>query len=853
MQRPTLDVPRLALLSILVGNLSGCAASGVEPGSGDPVESAAEDLGVAIPGCANTGFSAGTLTLSVDANPLVLSSANGKITANGFICTGTVGTTAHAPLTVVDVSKILIYGSAADNKVIVDFLPGTFGTKLLAANGGILVNFKDNSSASLGSGAGADSLMIRGRPTPETYKFGKVASTSDVYVEVTGDKVADIEVKPPAAMGSSLAIAASLGGGNDVVIANPTTTDFDKFSAVTNLAITTMTLGITAYGGVGDDKFTGGKGNDAFYGGDGNDLFKADSVGDGADVYSGDLGNDTVDYSTRSGNMNIDLGPASPSLQGSIDLASPALYGTGGTLDGTTLALAINSKRVEVPFTTPADPGAMLTAINAAANTALSTSGLVYATLIGHNQLVVTNPNGTATSPVQVQGSLAITVSTGNAADGVLGLTAGGATSTGPVTGNVNLTTLTYGGGGSLASKRLVVVLNGMYVSVTFASEANIAAVLLAINQAADAALGTSGVSYATENGSHQLVLTANTVAIKDGAAAKALTSAHAVLGLSTGAAVSSVADADDGLIDADPSALGNQPEGDDVRASTENIFSGGGDDVLLGNALKNSIKGGGGNDTICGGSNSSCGSSDGDTLVGDAGDDIILTPTINCRQALTGGTGDNTVDFSGRGQALVLRNDGVANDGEQNEFANISTDVLTMIGGFGADTITGGAADDIMVGGPGADIFTGGAGADTVDYSASPSAVNVSLCFTSLITGCPSADDGMTANGGEKDQVYQVEHLIGSAYADVLSGDTASSTTLLTIDGGDMGDTITGGLGNDKLNGDAGADTLHGGLGDDDLTGGSGDDALDGGDGNDQCVADSEDLTWPKVACETG
>ena len=859
MPRQYLDVSRWALLCGAICGLVGCATGSdsngtpghVDTADKDAVEAAVEELGVPIAGCANSGFSSGTLTLSVDTDPLVLSVTGGKFSANGFVCTGLVGTVAHAPLRTIDVSKIVIYGSANDNKVVLDFLPGSFGTKVLAANGGILVNYLDNSASSLNSGAGDDSLMIRGGATADTYKFGKSTTTSDVFIEVTGDKVADIKIKPATAGGSSLALVASMGAGADTVTASPSTTDFDKFSTTTGLSIGPMALGITAYGGAGADKFTGGNGNDAFYGGNDADLFKMAATADGADIYSGDLGSDTVDYSNRTGNLNVDLGPLSPALAGTVDLSAPALYGASGTLNGKSLAVAINNTRVEVTFSAPANPESVLAAINSAANAALTPgSSLAYATLAGRNRLVLTHPSGTPTSPIQLQGTLAIGTATGAAADGLLGVTAGGASSTSPVVGSVDLSGLTYGAGGTLDAKRLVVALNGLYVSVTFAAPADSSAVLAAINTAADAALGT-GDAYATETASHHLQLMAGSVAIKDGAAAKALTSADVELGLSVDVATTTVADGDDGLLDVDAITVGNQPEGDDVRYSTEVILSGSGDDLLIGNALKNTIRGGLGNDTIAGGSNTACASTDADMVYGEGGDDTFLAPMFDCRLIITGGPGNNVADFSGRSQSLTLKNDGAANDGESGELANVGADVLTLIGGFGADAITGGTGADTIIGGPGGDTIVGGAGtSDTVDYSGSPSAVDVSLCFESLIAGCGAANDGMTANGGEADQVYQIEHLIGSAYADTLSAATGPSSIRITIEGRDLGDTITGGAGADILWGDDGNDSLHGGAGDDSLMGGLGNDTLDGGDGADSCLGDGSD-TAPQTFCE--
>ena len=53
----------------------------------------------------------------------------------------------------------------------------------------------------------------------------------------------------------------------------------------------------------------------------------------------------------------------------------------------------------------------------------------------------------------------------------------------------------------------------------------------------------------------------------------------------------------------------------------------------------------------------------------------------------------------------------------------------LTLVGGAGNDTVTGGDGDDFVAGGLGNDTLNGGtAGEDAVDYSASATAVTVTL-----------------------------------------------------------------------------------------------------------------------------
>ena len=115
-----------------------------------------------------------------------------------------------------------------------------------------------------------------------------------------------------------------------------------------------------------------------------------------------------------------------------------------------------------------------------------------------------------------------------------------------------------------------------------------------------------------------------------------------------------------------------------------------------------------------------------------------------------------------------------------------------SIYGGDGSDSLFGGADDDLIRGGAADDFIDGGDGIDTLDYTGSTAGV-----LFNLATG--------TASGGDAlgDEVSGIENLIGSGFADTLTGDTGNNM-------------LTGGAGNDELNGGLGADTLYGGLGDD-------------------------------------
>lgn len=105
---------------------------------------------------------------------------------------------------------------------------------------------------------------------------------------------------------------------------------------------------------------------------------------------------------------------------------------------------------------------------------------------------------------------------------------------------------------------------------------------------------------------------------------------------------------------------------------------------------------------------------------------------------------------------------------------------------------------------------FAGTWALDTVDYSLSNAAVSVDI----------SSGHG-TGGYAEGDTYSSIENIVGSAYADILIGDSNRNT-------------IDGGSGNDQIIGGFGRDTLYGGSGNDILIGGAGDDLLQGGDGID-------------------
>lgn len=157
--------------------------------------------------------------------------------------------------------------------------------------------------------------------------------------------------------------------------------------------------------------------------------------------------------------------------------------------------------------------------------------------------------------------------------------------------------------------------------------------------------------------------------------------------------------------------------------------------------------------------------------------------------------------------------------------------DILRAFGGN--DTINGLDGDDVLSGGAGADSLNGGAGNDTADYNDSAAAVNINL-----------ANGRIRGGDAEGDRYTSIESLGGTALNDTLTGSAGNNR----LDGRGGGDSLSGGDGNDTLDGGTGQDTLVGGGGIDSLSGGDGDDlslggtgadAIGGGAGNDTLYGD--------------
>jgi Ca2+-binding RTX toxin-like protein len=215
---------------------------------------------------------------------------------------------------------------------------------------------------------------------------------------------------------------------------------------------------------------------------------------------------------------------------------------------------------------------------------------------------------------------------------------------------------------------------------------------------------------------------------------------------------------------------------GADRLSGFEDVVGSPFDDLLTGDAGPNSIQGGAGNDTVA----------------GHGGNDV-----------LDGGAGVDTASFAAATRAVTasLAAGTAAGDG-----ADLLLGFENLRGSTFADVLTGNAGPNTLSGGSGNDRFSAGAGNDAVDGGAGVD----TLSFVPAINPVTANLTAGTAVGEGSDRLTRLEALVGSSFADRLTGDAHRNSLV----GGDGNDRLAGVAGNDALNGGTDFDRADGGTG---------------------------------------
>jgi Ca2+-binding RTX toxin-like protein len=688
--------------------------AGVDPELGVNLD----ELGTAITNCTaatTTEFNSTTKVLNIsvpDQTDAVVSVVGGKLKINGNQCQ----TSASPPveLTSTNVNRINI--TAVDNaKVVIDLLPGTFGN-IFAGTGGIVVT---GTTANL-------SVGVRGTAQANVVKMSEASSA--YYLELSGDTRADMKIVPFA--GSFPPISLALGDGAD------------SFSAQGQNSLTITALGtgtqgdvnasqaLTVFGGVGNDTLKGGLGNDTLNGGEGNDLFQTNASttavpSDGADVYIGGAGADTVDYSGRTAALNVSVAPTVTNgwVKSTVSVFNASIA------DGSTLIYQGSGAATTVTFT----------GVSGAPVVGVADILTAIGTPVGAT--VSVNDRGELVFERDSAGSMAITG--GTAATALFGA----ATVTNNGTTALNSDANDGFIGDALASPALPAehddvrndvenitggTANDVLTGSTFANlinggggDDNIAGGVGGTCSGGSA--DTDSLNGGDGNDIFQMGFATNCSDILDGGAGND----YANYEMRTAALTIDI----DGAADDGESA-----ELDNVKATVEGVLGGEGADIITGSAAADDLHGGLGADSLIGGAgNDSLNGGLGvDTILGGTGEDYInekdTADPLYVKTSNISGTGGDLInggadfdkgDFA-RAAAMTITlcsstnvtgagacvGDTAFNDtGDSDDITNIEY----LVAGAGADTITGSAADDIIEGGGAADTITGGAGNDTL------------------------------------------------------------------------------------------------------------------------------------------
>jgi len=237
------------------------------------------------------------------------------------------------------------------------------------------------------------------------------------------------------------------------------------------------------------------------------------------------------------------------------------------------------------------------------------------------------------------------------------------------------------------------------------------------------------------------------------------------------------------------------------LTGSARNATGNSASNSLFGNSLANFLYGGDGNDTLAGQGGK-------DTLVGGKGNDYYLVDSQDDIIDEAGGTADiDTVATTIRNVTLAPGLENLAYLGNALDRIRVSLSGNNLnnfiTGGSGSDTLFGAAGKDTLVGLEGDDTLNGGAGADYLvggrgnDYYIIDDRGDVIAADEAGVDTTETSFSEFSLVGGIENLVFS-----GSSVASLVGNVLSNS-----IIGGAAGDTLDGGLGADTLRGGAGND----------------------------------------------
>ena len=668
--------------------------------------------------------------------------------------------------------------------------------------------YNDISAADMNAGSGTSTL------------FGVLHSTTGYTLTVNSGAPSNAEI-----LGSNNADNITVNGTQNTGSLTFQLKQGDDTLRMTNVSSADTIYGMqgndSIYAGAGDDLIRGDlltgsetwSGHDTIYGEDGNDTIHGD---DGNDLLYGGNGNDVINGGT--GNDTLDGGANTDTLNGGD--GNDALIGGAGndSLEG----------------------GAGTDTVNYSSDTAGITANLdsTYATDgFGNSDRLynIENLIGSAFVDTIYGSDAANVISAGNGNDIVYGR-------------NGDDTLNGDAGNDTLYGEAARDILNGGDGDDILIGGAGI--------DTLNGGNGSDTANYSSETAGIRADLTNNYI-FDGGNSRDVVSSIEVLIGTSF----------DDSL---EGAATADEMRG---GSGVDRIYGKGGADILYGDDGNDFIFGGADNDQIFGGNND-------DRLYGEDGDDTINGGTGNDilygdagADSLTGGDGNDTF-FGGAGNDSFSGQNGIDNANYSADIAGITlnlntnsaidgwgnTDTLTSIenvigsafndsitgnnldnelrgengndtlhGNGGNDTIIAGAGNDFVSGGAGSDFINGGDGVDTISYSSDTGGINADMGRNLVVDGT-----------GNSDRVLNFEILIGSGFADSITGTLLADTIYAgngndTLFGQDGDDILYGEVGNDVISGGNNNDTIYGGAGNDNIRGDSGNDIIYGGLGNDQ------------------